>query len=149
MGDKAFRIIAGVMAILAVLYFLPAFMRMQGGKELNGSTTEQLKKSAMQVRRAMPTADRTTFDMAFGILEKIKSEESPEAFAQAIDGLKPDEMIELARREVNVKIAAGHPDFKQYASWDDMVQKLTASNKKSGQPAAPLRQSEREPRPNN
>ncbi|QSA97053.1 hypothetical protein [Methylococcus sp. EFPC2] len=142
------KYIAGVMAILAVIYFLPAYMRMHNANELSGGSTEQLKKSAMQVRRTMPTNDRTVFDMAFGILEKLKSEEGPDAFTQAVDGLKPDELIALARQEVNVKIAAGHPEFKQYASWDDMVEKLTAPPKKPGQQATPLRQSERAPRPN-
>jgi hypothetical protein len=146
------KYIAGFMVILAFIYFFPAFMRMHGGNEINGSTATQVKKSAMQVRRTLSTNDRNTFDTAFGILEKIKSEEGEEAFPQAVDGLKAEEVIELARREVNMKIAAGHADFKEYASWDDMMSKLTVdAGKKPGQPhapAAPLRQSERAPRPN-
>jgi len=148
------KVIAGIMAVLAVIYFFPAFMRMQSGHEIKGSSTEQIKKSAMQVRRAMSTNERSLFDMSFGILEKLKSEEGPEAFANAVDGLKPEELIELAKREVDIKIATGHPDFKQYTSWDDMLTKLTTDGSKKktsgqhAQPAAPLRQSERPGRPN-
>ena len=148
------KIMAAIMAILAIIYFFPALMRMQSGHEINGSSTAQLKKSAMQVRRSMSTNDRNRFDTAFGILEKIKSAEGPEAFAKAVDGLEPEQVIELARHEVDIKIASGDPEFREYASWDDMVAKLTSDvhkKKTSGQSlqqGAPLRQSERPDRPN-
>ncbi len=147
------KILAGIMVLFAVIYFFPAFLHMQSSHELNGKSMEQLKKSAMEVRRSMSTGDRNTFDTAFGILEKLKSEEGPDAFAKAVDGLTPEQLVELAKHEVNVRIASGHPDFRQYTSWDDMVAKLTSdgSKKVSGQPqqpAAPLRQSERTGRPN-
>ena len=142
------KFIAGIMAILAVIYFLPAVM--QGSHEINGKSRETAYRSAIKAKRYLNTDDRVVFDTAFGILDKIKSEESPDAFASAVDGMEPEEVIELAKREVDAKIAAGHPDFKQYTSWEDMVGKLTAttSKKHAGQPQAPLRQSERTGRPN-
>lgn len=148
------KIVAGIMALLAFIYFFPAIMHMQTSHKIKGASTEQVKKSAMQVRRSMPTNELHIFDTALGILEKYKSQEGPEAFAQAVNGLEPLEVIELAKREVDSKIASGDPELKQYASWDDLVTKLSANGSKkkpsgsSPQQAAPLRQSERPDRPN-
>lgn len=144
------KVLAVVMAILAVIYFLPAVM--QRTDAINGANRTAAYKSAIKVKKYLSTDDRVLFDTAFGLLDKIKSEESPDAFVAAVNGKKSDEIIEMAKHEVNVKIASGHPDFKQYSSWDDMVSKLTESNKKPGHTAEspdapPLRSSVREGRP--
>lgn len=144
------KILAAVMALLAVIYFLPAFMSRTDA--INGTTREAAYKSAIKVKRYLPTDERITFDTAFGLLDKLKSAEGPDAFAQAVNGLSPEEVIELAKREVNIKIATGDPAFKQYGSWEDMLRKLSETSKpefdKSPKPEpAPLRQSERPPRP--
>lgn len=142
------KIMAGIMAILAVIYFLPAIM--QGSHEINGKSRETAYRSAIKAKRYLSTDDRVVFDTAFGILDKIKSQEGPDAFAAAVDGMDPDEVIELAKTEVDARIASGDPEFKQYQSWEDMVSKLTrmTPKKHAGQPPAPLRQSERTGRPN-
>jgi hypothetical protein len=142
------KVMGGLMAILAVIYFAPALLRMQGSHTLNGSTIAQLNRSAKDVRRNMPTEERNLFDTAFGILNKIKSEEGPDAFAQAVDGKTPDEVVELAKHEVDSKIAAGDAEFKPYTSWGDMISKITADPNKKATAMAPLRQSERTGRPN-
>ncbi|MDD5033206.1 MAG: hypothetical protein PHE55_00480 [Methylococcaceae bacterium] len=145
------KIAFGFMAILALIYFSPVLMQMRNSNEIHGSTTKQVKKSAMQVRRNLANRDRNAFDTAFGLLEKLKSPEGPEAFAQAVGGLSTDQVVELARKEVNAKIAGGDPDFKAYASWDDMLEKIAAEDapkKPNAHPPAPLRQSERTGRPN-
>ncbi len=142
------KILAGVMAILAIIYFLPAFMHRTDS--INGHSRETAYRSAIQVKRYLSTDDRVVFDTAFGILDKIKSEEGPSAFIETVDGKKPDEIIELARHEVGVKIATGHPSFKQYSSWEDMMDKLIGDSIKGGKPAdsqQPLRTSTREGRP--
>ncbi|MGI9213469.1 MAG: hypothetical protein ACR2HF_13435 [Methylococcaceae bacterium] len=142
------KVLAGVMVILAIIYFLPAFLR--GSDSINGHSRETAYRSAIQVKRYLPTDSRVVFDTAFGILDKIKAEEGPDAFIKAVDGKKPDEIIEMARHEVGVKIATGHPTFKQYTSWDDMIAKLTGDTLKSGKtmsPDQPLRESNREGRP--
>ncbi|WP_133718002.1 hypothetical protein [Methylocaldum gracile] len=146
------KILAGLfLALLAVIYFLPAFM--SRSEEINGTSREAVYKSAIQVKRYLNTDERVLFDTALGILDKIKSEEGPDAFVNTVDGKTPDEVIEMAKQEVNTKIAAGHPDFKQYSSWDDMIQKLTNGNgrKPSARPNASsdhsLRDSERPDRP--
>jgi hypothetical protein len=150
-SSKAMRILAVIMGVLAVIYFLPAFMSQS--KKINGISREAAYKSAIKVKRYMPTNDRVLFDTAFGILDKIKSKEGPDAFAKAVDGLKPSEVIELARREVDAKIKSGDPEFSQYTSWDDMIAKLVDNDmglRRSGpstQPATLLRQSERPARP--
>jgi sensor domain CHASE-containing protein len=145
------KILAGLfLALLAVIYFLPAFM--SRSDEINGTSRETVYKSAVKVKRHLNTDERVLFDTALGILDKIKSEEGPESFVDTVDGKSPEEVVELAKNEVNNKIASGHPDFKQYSSWDDMIQKLTNGNgrKSSAHPdASPhsLRNSERPDRP--
>ncbi len=142
------KILAGVMVILALIYFMPAFMNHTDS--INGHSLKTAYRSALQAKRYLSTHDRIVFDTALGILNKIKSEESPEAFLKAVDGKKPDEIIDLARQEVGVKIATGHPDFKQYKSWDDMIDKLIGDSEKSSASAQnqqPLRSSTREGRP--
>jgi hypothetical protein len=144
------KVIAGLMVVLAFIYFFPAFMSRTD--EINGASREAAYKSAVKVKRYLPTEERVTFDTAFGILDKLKAEEGPDAFAKAVDGLKPEEVIELAKREVNIKIATGDPAFKAYASWEDMLRKLSTgvggpADKTPKPEAAPLRQSERPGRP--
>jgi hypothetical protein len=148
-GEKNMKMLAAVMAVLAVIYFFPAFMSRTD--EINGSTRESAYRSAMAAKRYLPTDERITFDTAFGLLDKLKAEEGPDVFAKTVDGLKPEEVIELAKREVNIKIATGDPAFKEYSSWEDMLRKLSdgtsAGGKKANKPEAPLRQSERTGRP--
>lgn len=145
------KILAAVMALLAVIYFLPAFM--QRTSTISGASRIAVYKSAIKVKRTLPTDERVLFDTAFGILDKIKSEEGPDAFVAAVDGKKYDEIIEMAKHEVNVKIATGHPDFKKYSSWDDMVKTLTEgetqrpSKSSNSDAAPPLRNSVRTGRP--
>lgn len=144
------KYLAALMAVLAVIYFFPAFMSRTD--EINGATRETAYRSAIAVKRYLPTDERITFDTAFGLLDKLKTSEGPEAFAKAVDGLKPEEVIELAKREVNIKIATGDPAFKNYSSWEDMLRKLAEGadleGKKAKKPEPlPLRQSERTGRP--
>lgn len=121
------KVLAGIfLALLAVIYFLPAFM--SRSDEIDGTSREAVYKSAIKVKRYLNTDERVLFDTALGILDKIKAEEGPDAFVDSVDGKNPDEIVETAKQEVNFKIAAGHPDFKQYSSWDDMIQKLTSGN---------------------
>lgn len=143
------KLVIGATIVLAVIYFFPALKHMQAGRSISGDTTMEVKKSAMTVRRTMSTSDRNSFDMAFGILEKLKSQEGPDAFAKAVDGLEPTQVVELAKQEVNAQIANGSAEFKRYASWDDMLTKLDAEAPKNVTHAttAPLRQSDRPGRP--
>jgi hypothetical protein len=144
------KIIAGLMVVLAFIYFFPAFMSRTD--EISGSTREAVYRSAVKVKKYLPTDERVTFDTALGILDKLKSEDGPDAFAQTVSGKKPEEVIELAKSAVNIKIATGDPAFKQYSSWEDMLRKLSEGSGLSGSKAskaetAPLRQSERTGRP--
>lgn len=149
-GKKTIRILAAVMGMLAVVYFLPAFM--QRTDTISGHTREAVYRSAVKVKKYLATDDRLTFDTAFGLLDQIKTKEGPDVFMKTVDGLKAEEVISLARDEVNARIAAGDPEFKAYTSWDEMIAKLMAeSSQSSGRkrnvlPAA-LRSSDREGRP--
>lgn len=136
------KFLAAAMALFAVIYFMPAFM--QRTDSINGASRVAAYKSAIKVKRYLSTDDRVMFDTAFGILDKIKSAEGPDAFVQAVGGKSPDEIIELAKQEVAVKIAAGDPDFKKYGSWEGMVKALTEGDKKAAADAhQPLRASVR------
>lgn len=145
------KILFAFMAVLALIYFSPALMHWQSGSQLRGSTNVQVDKSAMKVRHSMPTQERHAFDVAFGLLKQFKAGEGEDAFAKTVSGLSTDEVVELAKKEVDAKIAAGDPEFKKFTSWEDMLSKEAAEDapKKMG-PAqqAPLRNSERTGRPN-
>lgn len=142
------KILAAVMALFAVIYFLPAFtMRTHA---INGANQKTALHSARDIKRTLSTNDRVIFDTAFGILFQIKSKEGEKAFLEAVDGKSSDEIVELAKHEVNVRIAAGDPDFKKYTSWDNMIEALTEGEKKPGkdaEDAQPLRNSSRTGRP--
>jgi hypothetical protein len=147
------KIAIGLMAVLALIYFSPVLMHMQNSNQIHGSTNDQVQKSAMKVRRNLPTLERHSFDVAFGLLKEFKSAAGENAFAEAVGGKSTEEVVELARQEVAAKIAAGDPKFKQFTSWDDMLSKEAAEDapKKPAaqqQPAAPLRNAERPGRGN-
>jgi len=137
------KIAIGLMAVLALIYFSPVLMHMQNGNELHGSTNEQVQKSAMRVRRNLSTQERHSFDVAFGLLRELKAGEGENAFAQAVGGKSTEEVVELARKEVAMKIAAGDPKFKQFTSWDDMLDKEAAQDAPRKPATAPVRNAER------
>jgi hypothetical protein len=143
------KILAAVMALFAVIYFLPAFTSRTD--ELGSGSRTAVYKSAVKVKRYLSTDDRVLFDTALGILDKIKSQEGPDAFVAAVGGKTTDEVIEMAKHEVTVKIASGDPDFKKYTSWENMVEALTDGEAKKpkgeAREAQPLRNSTREGRP--
>lgn len=117
-----------VMAILALMYVMPVITG--GNNEISGSSRKAAYKSAIKVKRFLSTDERMVFDFAFGVVEEIKTTEGGEkAFLDAVGGLKPEEVVELAKKEVNAKIAAGDSKFVQYKSWDDMLYQLTKTNK--------------------
>lgn len=124
------KIVVGVMVILALLYILP--VACSNGKEINGASHQTAYRSAMNVKRHLPEQDRVIFETAFGILDQIKSEEGPDAFSDAVDGMTAEEVIALAKEEVNKKIAEGYEDFAQYRSWEDMIAQLTRTEAKPG-----------------
>lgn len=143
------KILAAVMALFAVIYFLPAFtMRTH---EINGASQKAAFNSARDIKRTLSTNDRVLFDTAFGILFKIKNQEGEKAFLEAVDNKGVDEIIEMAKHEVNIKIASGDPEFKKYTSWDNMVTVLTEGEKKPHKEGEadqqPLRNSSRTGRP--
>lgn len=138
------KILAAVMALLAVIYFMPAFLQRQDS--ISGNTRVAAYKSAIKVKRYLSTDRRVLFDTAFGILDKIKAQEGPDAFVEAVRGKSPDEIIDLAKEEVTAKIAAGDADFKKYGSWENMVKQLIEGEKKpfhAESAAVPLRNSVR------
>lgn len=117
-----------VMAILALMYVMPVITG--GSNEISGSSRKAAYKSAIKVKRFLTADERMVFDFAFGVVEEIKTEEGGEkAFLDAVGGLKPEEVIELAKKEVGAKIAARDSKFVQYKSWDDMLYQLTKTNK--------------------
>ncbi|MFZ4703776.1 MAG: hypothetical protein ACOYMG_27345 [Candidatus Methylumidiphilus sp.] len=146
------KILFAVMVVLAVIFFAPAVMKRFNSTEIHGSTDKRVMQSTKDVRHNMATEERHTFDVALGLLQTFHAQEGENAFAKAVNGKSPVEVVEMAKKEVEAKIAAGEADFKQYASWEDMLSKKAAEDapkKPGGQPSAPLRQSERTGRPSN
>lgn len=119
-----------IMAVLTAIFILPVTKNYLSGDELSGSSRKAVYASAKKVRGHIPPDERMLFDFSLGIVEEIKTVEGGEkAFLSAVGGLKPEEVIELAKKEAGAKIAARDGKFAQYKSWDDMLKKLTATNK--------------------
>jgi len=120
--------------------------------KINGASEKAADRTARQATKKWPADERRIFDTAYFVLKDLKSWEGTQAFLDAVNGLTPEEVIELAKREVNIRIATGDQSFKQYSSWEDMLRKLGESSRmpsdKSPRPSsAPVRQSERPGRP--
>ena len=145
------KILFAVMAVLAVIFFAPPVLQKFNSQGIHGDTDKRVMQSLKDVRHNMATEERHTFDVALGLLQKFHAQEGENAFAKTVSGKTPTEVIEQAKTEVEDKIAAGEADFKQYASWEDMLSKKVSEDapKKpaSQQPPVPLRQSERTGRP--
>lgn len=137
------KILFAAMALLAVIYFMSAFM--QRTDRINGASQTAALRSAKSVKRYMTDQQQHLFETSFWALNTIKSKEGPDAFLATVDGKTPDEIIEIAKQEVSARIAAGDPDFKKYGSWEDFVNDKTGEDKKK--PAQPLRNSSRTGRP--
>jgi hypothetical protein len=113
-----------LMAILTLMYILPVFLK--SGDSINASSMKTADKSAMYVTKYLTADERMVFNTAYGIVKELKMEEGGEgAFLSSVDGLKPQEVIELARKEVNAHIAKGDGKFAGYRDWDEMLAKLT------------------------
>jgi len=113
-----------LMAILAVMYILPVLTK--SGDSINGSSMKTADKSAMYVTKYLVADERVVFNTAYGIVKELKMEEGGEdAFLSSVSGLKPAEVIELARKEVNARIAKGDGKFAGYRDWDDFITQST------------------------
>jgi hypothetical protein len=141
------KILFAVMAVLAVIFFAPPVLKMFNTAEIHGSTDKNVMRSLKDVRHNMLTEERHRFDVAVGYFQAFHGKDGENALATLISGKTPVEVVEMAKKEVEAKIAAGDASFKQYTSWEDMLSKKAAEDapKKPGaqQPPAPLRQSER------
>lgn len=142
------KILIAVMALLAIIYFMSAFT--QRTDSINGSSQVAAFKSAKKMKRYMTEQQQHEFETAFWALGTIKAKEGPDAFLAAVDGKTADEVIALAEQEVKAKIAAGDPDFKQFGSWETLVNDAAERDKRKTvhtDPAQPLRNSVRSGRP--
>ena len=139
------KVIFWVMGLLAVIYFMSAFT--QTTKTIDGSNQRTAQNSVKKLKRYMTTQEQHIFETSYWALGAIKSKEGPDAFLPFVDGKTPDEIVDLARAEVNARIAAGDPDFTKYGSWDSLVGLGAANAPKAagGKPASvqPLRNSVR------
>lgn len=142
------KIVIAVMALLAVIYFMSAFT--QRTDSINGSSQVAAFKSAKKIKRYMTERQQHEFETAFWALGTIKAKEGPDAFLAAVDGKTADEVVAMAEQEVKTKIAAGDPDFKQFGSWENLVNDAAERDKRKssrGEPVQPLRNSVRSGRP--
>ena len=144
------KIIFWVMGLLAVMYFMSAFTH--STKTIDGASQRSASNSVKKLKRYMSTQQQHIFETSYGVLGAIKSKEGPNVFLPFVDGKTPDEIIDLAREEVNARIAAGDPDLVKYGSWDNFVglgsDPSKSPNGKSDS-ATPLRSSVRTDRNDN
>jgi len=113
------KVIFWVMGLLAVMYFMSAVT--QNTKTVDGSSQRAASNSVKKLKRYMTTQQQHIFETSYGVLGVIKSKEGPDVFLPFVDGKTPEEIIDLARQEVNARIAAGDPDLSKYGSWDKLV----------------------------
>ena len=92
----------------------------------NSPSVKNNMQSLKDVRNSMNTKERRIFDIALVLLQDFKSQEGENAFVNTIQGKTPSEVIDLARKEFENKVTIGDPKFKQYSSWEDMLNKKTA-----------------------
>ena len=137
------KVIFWIMGLLAVMYFMSAFTH--STKTIDGSSQRSASNSVKKLKRYMSTQQQHIFETSYGVLGAIKSKEGPDVFLPFVDGKTPDEIIELAREEVNARIAAGDPDLAKYGSWENFVGigGGNGGNASKGSTAAPLRSSTR------
>ena len=139
------KIIFWVMGFLAVIYFMSAFT--QGTRSIDGSSQRSASNSVKKLKRFMSTQEQHVFETSYGVLGAIKSKEGPDVFLPFVDGKTPEEIIDLARQEVNARIAAGDPELSKYGSWDNLVGLGSANSGKTADgkpiPLQPLRNSVR------
>lgn len=119
-----------LLALLTIIFILP--VTCAGRREIHASSLKSAYQSARLVKNYLrDDSERLAFQIAFGTLEQIKTEEGgQQAFLKAVDGKKAEEIIALAREEVNARIAKGDKRFAQYQSWEDMIQQLTKNTPK-------------------
>ncbi len=124
------KALLALLVILAVIFVLP--VTCSGRGKMQASSLRSAYKSARLMKNYIhDDAKSLEFQIAFGTLQKIKTEEGgTEAFLDSIDGKKADEIIAMARDEVNKHISQGDKQFAKYKSWDDMVQQLTKDTPK-------------------
>ncbi len=119
-----------VLIVVAVMFFLPATC--SSSRKVHANSLQNAYRSAKIIKNYIrDDSKRLEFQIAFGTLQKIKTEEGGEdAFLDAVDGKTAEEIIELARQEVNAKIASGDKQYAKYQSWEDMVKQLTKNTPK-------------------
>ena len=119
-----------LLVLLAVIFVLP--VTCSGGRKIHASSLKSAYQSARIVKNYIrDDSERLAFQIAFGTLQQIKTEEGGEkAFLKAVDGKTAEEIIALAREEVNARIQKGDKRFARYSSWEEMVQQLTKNTPK-------------------
>lgn len=115
-----------LMAILTLMYILPVITKYNSADTINAASVKAADKSAMLVTKYLSADERVVFNTAYGLVKELKMEEGGEdAFLSAVKGLNPQGVIDLARKEVNARIARGDGKFAGYRDWDDMIAKVT------------------------
>ncbi len=124
------KAVFALLILFGIIFVIP--VACSGRGEIHGSSLRTAYQSARLVKNHIPDdSKRLEFQIAFGTLQKIKTEEGgTAAFLKAVDGKNAEEIIALAREEVNARIAQGDPRFAKYQSWDDMIVQLTKDTPK-------------------
>ena len=117
--------VIAVILVLAVIFVLP--VACSGRGKIHASSLRGAYDSIRKVKNYIQDDDKKLeFQIAVGTLQQLKTEEGgTSAFLQAIDGKTADEIIALAKEEVNARILKGDPRYSKYQSWDQMVTELT------------------------
>jgi len=124
------KAVIALLVVFGIIFVLP--VACSGRGKIHASSLRSAYQSARLVKNYIQDdSKRLEFQIAFGTLQQIKTAEGgTSAFLDLVDGKTADEIIALAREEVNARIAQGDQRYAKYQSWDDMIQQLTKNTPK-------------------
>ncbi|BCX89555.1 hypothetical protein MIN45_P1928 [Methylomarinovum tepidoasis] len=117
--------VIAVIIVLTVIFVLP--VACSGRGKIHATSLRSAYDSIRKVKNYIQDdSKKLEFQIAIGTLQQLKTEEGDtKLFLKTIDGKTADEIIALAKEEVNARILKGDPRYSKYQSWDQMVAELT------------------------
>ncbi|MFA5982522.1 MAG: hypothetical protein WC782_00750 [Methylococcaceae bacterium] len=92
------------------------------GEQVNGHNMRTAYKSVKALKNRLPPDSRVEFEVSFWtIRDSLKTDE---AFLDAVDGKKPQEIIALGKEIYQQRKNSGFPAYEQFSSWDQMIAKF-------------------------
>ncbi|MDO9167939.1 MAG: hypothetical protein Q7U18_02425 [Methylobacter sp.] len=93
------------------------------GQQINGHTINTAYRSVKALKNRLSPDARIEFEVSFWTLrDSIKDNKE---FLNAVDGKKPEEIIELGKELYQQRKNVGFAGYEKYANWEDMIAKFS------------------------